>query len=72
MAVELKKLREMDVSQLAKEEMDLREEVWKLRLQITTGQLQDPSKVRRKRRDLARVMTIKREQALANQKGDRR
>jgi len=55
------KLRNMTPEALDKEELGLRGEVWKLRLQLTTGQLQDPQKVRRVRRDLARVLTLKRE-----------
>ena len=61
MAVEIKKLRAMTVEQLAGEERELREEIWKLRLQRSTGQLQDPHKVRATRHDLARVKTVMRE-----------
>jgi large subunit ribosomal protein L29 len=62
----------MSSAELDKEEEQLRQGVWKLRLQMTTGQLQDPSKVTRARRDLARVLTIKRERARAAEtKGDR-
>jgi large subunit ribosomal protein L29 len=74
MALDTAKIRNMSPEDLAKEEDQLREQVWKLRLQMTTGQLQDPSKVRRARKDLARVLTIKREQELsaAGQKPGRR
>jgi large subunit ribosomal protein L29 len=74
MALDTTKIRNMSPEDLAKEEDQLREQVWKLRLQMTTGQLQDPSKVRRARKDLARVLTIKREQELsaAEQKSGRR
>jgi large subunit ribosomal protein L29 len=65
MAVELGKLRGMGVEDLAKEEQQLREEIWKLRLQIATGQLQAPQKVRSARRDLARVLTVRRERERA-------
>ena len=61
MAKETAKFRKMSPEALDKEEHGLREEVWKLRLQMTTGQTQDPQKVRRARRDLARVLTVKRE-----------
>lgn len=59
------KLRGMNPEDLDKEEVALREEIWKLRLQRTTGQLQDPWKVRIARRKLARVMTVKSEQRIA-------
>ena len=64
MALDTGKIRNMSPEDLAKEEEQLREQVWRLRLQMTTGQLQDPQKVRRARKDLARVLSIKREQEL--------
>jgi large subunit ribosomal protein L29 len=63
MALEPAKLRNMSTAELNKEEEQLRQGIWKLRLQMTTGQLQDPQKVARARRDLARVLTVKRERA---------
>ena len=64
MALDTAKIRNMAPEDLAKEEEQLREQVWRLRLQMTTGQLQDPQKVRRARKDLARVLSIKREHEL--------
>jgi large subunit ribosomal protein L29 len=61
MAQATSKLRGMSPDELDREEQELRGEIWKLRLQITTGQLQDPHKVRRVRKDLARLLTVKRE-----------
>ena len=61
MALDIAKLRNMSIEDLDKEALQLREAVWKLRLQLTTGQLQDPQKVRRARKELARVLTVKRE-----------
>jgi ribosomal protein L29 len=65
MATELTKLRGMSPHELGEEERALREEIWKLRLQRSTGQLQDAHKVRRQRRALAQVLTIRREKQLA-------
>ncbi len=61
MAVEIAKLRAMGLEELAREEQALREEIWKLRLQRSSGQLQDAHKVRRTRHDLARLLTVKNE-----------
>jgi len=61
MAKDTAKLRNMNPEVLQRKEQGLREEIWKLRIQLTTGQLQDPQKVRRARQDLARVLTVKRE-----------
>ena len=60
MALEMSKLREMDPDDLDKEEQGLREEIWKLRMQVATGQLQNPLRVRLARKDLARVLTARR------------
>jgi len=61
MALDLTKMRAMTLDELSKEEGELRDEIWKLRLQRSTGQLQDVGKIRRKRHDLARVLTVRRE-----------
>jgi large subunit ribosomal protein L29 len=72
MAKAMTKLRGMTPDELTTEENELREEIWKLRLQLKTGQLQDPQKVRRARRELARVLTIRRESELAQTIGGSR
>ena len=59
------KFRAMTPDELNKEERALRDQVWKLRQQVATGQLDRPHKVAEVRRDLARVLTVKREQAAA-------
>ena len=41
-------------------EKELREALWKLRLQKTTGQLENPARLRTVRRDIARVKTFAR------------
>ena len=72
MGLEPGRLRNMSSAELDREEEQLREGIWKLRLQMTTGQLQDPSKVTRARRDLARVLTIKRERERSAETGGSR
>ena len=68
MALDLTKMRAMTLDELGKEELELREEIWKIRLQRSTGQLQDTRKVRRKRQELARVMTVRRELSASSAK----
>ena len=65
MGLDLAKIRGMNPEELNKEAHELRDEIWKLRLQRSTGQLQDADKIRRKRHDLARVLTVLGEQASA-------
>ncbi len=69
MALDVTKMRGMTLVELTKEEGELREEIWKLRLQQSTGQLQDSKKIRRKRHDLARVLTVRRELSSAAVEG---
>ena len=47
-------------AELAEVEKQLRESSWKLRLQKSTGQLENPSRLKFLRRDLARVKTYRR------------
>ena len=68
MALDLTKMRAMTLDELNKEELELREEIWKIRLQRSTGQLQDTGKVRRKRQELARVLTVRRELSASSAK----
>ena len=59
------KLRGLSPEEMEKEEIALREEIWKLRLQVSIGQLQNPHQVRIVKRDLARMLTVRREQEIA-------
>jgi large subunit ribosomal protein L29 len=45
---------------LAEKEKQLAEASWKLRLQKATGQLENPTRLRVLRRDLARIKTYRR------------
>jgi large subunit ribosomal protein L29 len=60
----LQQLRNMSPEELAKEERELRDEIWKLELQQSMGQLQDVTRVVKARRDLARLLTVRREREL--------
>jgi large subunit ribosomal protein L29 len=52
------KLREMSVEELVDEGKELSEQLFRLRFQKATGQLEDMMKIRQIRRDLARLKTI--------------
>jgi large subunit ribosomal protein L29 len=58
-----KELRELGDDELAQKERDFREEMFRLRLRGATGQIENKMKARMVRRDLARVLTLKRERA---------
>ena len=59
------KVRELTNEELTKKEQDIREELFRLRFQHVTGQLENPMRLRHLRRDLARTITIQREKAAA-------
>jgi large subunit ribosomal protein L29 len=56
-------LRDLSVEDLRARETELGESLFRLRIQKATQQLEQTSKVRAARRDLARVKTILREKA---------
>ena len=56
-------LREKTVDELQHREQELAEQLFALRLQKTTGQLEKPAKMRTARKDLARVLTVLNEKA---------
>jgi len=58
MALEAKELREQTVEELEKREAELADQLFALRFQKVTGQLEKPSKVREVKRDRARLLTI--------------
>lgn len=53
--------RDQTVEELHERERELSEQLFALRLQKVTGQLEKPARVREVRRDLARLMTVLRE-----------
>jgi large subunit ribosomal protein L29 len=57
----LRKYREMEPAALEKEEAELRTAIWKTKLQKGTGQLTDPLRLAIVKRDLARLLTVRRE-----------
>jgi large subunit ribosomal protein L29 len=61
MAVKGSQLRDEKVDELLEREREISEQLFALRLQKVTGQLEKPSRLRELRRDLARVLTVLRE-----------
>ena len=54
-------IRELTVDDLRARVQDLDDQIFRLRIQKSMGQLEAPGKVREVRRDLARIKTILRE-----------
>jgi large subunit ribosomal protein L29 len=59
-----KELRELGADELAQKRVELKEEIFHLKLRRATGRLENPMKIRQDKRELARVETILREKAL--------
>ena len=62
-----KELRELTPEELAKRKKDLKEEVFNLRFQHSTGQLENTSRMRLLRKDLARLEMVLHEKASGRQ-----
>lgn len=56
-------LRDLDVDTLGAKVKELDDQLFRMRIQQSMGQLEAPGKVRDVRRDLARVKTVLREKA---------
>jgi large subunit ribosomal protein L29 len=59
-------IRELGVDELRSKEKDLDDQIFRLRIQKSMGQLEAPARVRDLRRDLAKVKTILREKEQAS------
>jgi len=62
-------IRELSVDVLRDREKELDDQLFRLRIQKSMGQLEAPAKVREVRRDLARVKTILREKSSEGARG---
>lgn len=58
-------LRELTVEELRHKEKDLRKELFNLKFQKTTGEIENPLRIRHVRKDIARILTIVNEKSKA-------
>ena len=63
--MKIAEVRERGTDELRNMENDLARELWKARLDNHTNQLDDTAKLRRLRRDIAKVKTVLRERELS-------
>ncbi len=64
----VKELRELTDEELEKKLIDLKDELFRLRFQLATGQLENPMRIREVRRNFARAKTIARERELVRER----
>ncbi|HEX9711154.1 MAG TPA: 50S ribosomal protein L29 [Actinomycetota bacterium] len=58
-------LRGMADDELARKLAETKEELFNLRFQLVTGQLDNPMRIKQVRKDVARIMTVMRQRELA-------
>jgi large subunit ribosomal protein L29 len=51
-------LRELSAEELAAREQDMRKELFNLRFQQATGEIENPRRIRHLKKDIARVLTV--------------
>ncbi len=59
-------LKELSLADLQKREAEFKEELFNLRFQLATGQLENTARIAQVRKEIARVKTVIRAQELAN------
>ncbi len=59
--MKIKEIRDLGIDELVQKNKELVEELFKLRLRHTSGQLESPATMRSVRRNIARVKTVLRE-----------
>jgi large subunit ribosomal protein L29 len=57
-------IRELKDDELERKEKEIREELFNLRVQLSTRQMTNVSRIKKLKKDLARVLTIQRERSL--------
>lgn len=62
--MKIEKMREMTEQELNNEALKLKQELFNLRFQHVTGQLENPIKMRDVKREIARIKTVIREKQL--------
>jgi large subunit ribosomal protein L29 len=63
--MDVAELRDLNDVELAERHDELKEDLFNLRFQLATGQLDNPTLLKQTRRDIARVLTVQRERELA-------
>jgi large subunit ribosomal protein L29 len=58
-------LRELADDELAEQLEDNREELFNLRFQVVSGQLDNPHRIAEVKREIARILTVQRERSIA-------
>jgi large subunit ribosomal protein L29 len=63
--MDVAELRDLNDVELSERHDELKEDLFNLRFQLATGQLDNPTLLKQARRDIARVLTVQREREMA-------
>jgi len=66
--MKIKEIRDLGIDELRVKERDLVDELFKLKIRHTTGQLDSPAALKNVRRDIARIKTVLTERTLGERK----
>ncbi|WP_267631691.1 50S ribosomal protein L29 [Enterococcus faecium] len=61
--MKVKEIRELTTAEMLDQEKQLKEELFNLRFQLATGQLENTARIKEVRKSIARIKTMLREQA---------
>ncbi len=61
--MKVKEIREFTTAEMLDKEKQLKEELFNLRFQLATGQLENTARIKEVRQSIARIKTVLREQA---------
>ena len=61
--MKVKEIRELTTAEMLDQEKQLKEELFNLRFQLATGQLENTARIQEVRKSIARIKTVLREQA---------
>lgn len=61
--MKVKGIRELTTAEMLDQEKQLKEELFNLRFQLATGQLENTARIKEVRKSIARIKTVLREQA---------
>jgi len=58
-------LRQLTPTELAAREKEMREQLFRLRFQLSAGQMESVKRIRQLRKDIARLLSVRREKELS-------
>jgi len=67
--VKANKLRDLTQDELSRKVTELKEELFNLRFQLATGQLENPMRIREVKKTIAQTQTVIREREIKEQQG---